>query len=156
MENPSIFGASVGISCWGSSPDSSSLHKHISLAQLLELADPPLKLQDVAKTGASAPVMEHGEPYCHSCRQMMRKKNTWFSKNPRAWLGAWWRDFPHFWRNPCNSLNLGSSCIVFWCGVVVKMVVTEWTKDLKEQNQTILQIFCCHVWRPAWLFLRRN
>ena len=46
----------------GSSPDSSTLHKHISVAQLLELADPPLKLQDVAKTGAvdPDPAMGHG------------------------------------------------------------------------------------------------
>jgi hypothetical protein len=38
------------------------LHKHISVAQLLELADPPLKLQDVAKTGAldPDPAMGHG------------------------------------------------------------------------------------------------
>ncbi|CAE6973659.1 P2rx2 [Symbiodinium natans] len=35
----------------GSSPDSSDLHKHITLLQLLELADPPLKLEDVANTG---------------------------------------------------------------------------------------------------------
>ncbi|CAJ1406848.1 unnamed protein product [Effrenium voratum] len=35
----------------GSSPDSSDLHKHITLPQLLELADPPMKLQDVAKSG---------------------------------------------------------------------------------------------------------
>eukprot|EP00438_Fugacium_kawagutii_P018692 Skav214156 [mRNA] locus=scaffold945:68507:80179:- [translate_table: standard] len=34
------------------SPDSSTLHKHITVAQLLELADPPMKLQDVAKTGS--------------------------------------------------------------------------------------------------------
>ena len=27
-------------------PDSSDLHKHITLLQLLELADPPLKLED--------------------------------------------------------------------------------------------------------------
>lgn len=30
----------------GSSPDSSDLHKHITLPQLLELADPPMKLQE--------------------------------------------------------------------------------------------------------------
>jgi len=35
----------------GSTPDSSTLHKHISVPQLLELADPPMKLEDVAKTG---------------------------------------------------------------------------------------------------------
>ncbi|CAK9107032.1 unnamed protein product [Durusdinium trenchii] len=36
----------------GSSPeDSSTLHKHITVPQLLELADPPVKLEDVAQTG---------------------------------------------------------------------------------------------------------
>mmetsp|Transcript_29600 Transcript_29600/g.55399 ORF Transcript_29600/g.55399 Transcript_29600/m.55399 type:complete len:425 (+) Transcript_29600:33-1307(+) len=35
----------------GSSPDSSNLHKHITILQLLELADPPMKLEDVSKTG---------------------------------------------------------------------------------------------------------
>ncbi|CAE6920635.1 dgoA [Symbiodinium sp. CCMP2592] len=35
----------------GSSPDSSDLHKRITLLQLLELADPPLKLEDVSKSG---------------------------------------------------------------------------------------------------------
>jgi len=35
----------------GSTPDSSTLHKHITVPQLLELADPPMKLEDVAKTG---------------------------------------------------------------------------------------------------------
>eukprot|EP00434_Breviolum_minutum_P036625 symbB.v1.2.032457.t1/scaffold3893.1/size48745/2 len=34
-----------------STPDSSTLHKHITVPQLLELADPPMKLEDVAKTG---------------------------------------------------------------------------------------------------------
>jgi hypothetical protein len=99
----------------GSSPDSSTLHKHISVAQLLELADPPLKLQDVAKTGAldPDPAMGHGWswlqftcPFFWLDKTMEKNMNKYKYSHDLTYFGA--SLFPLFWTNKCSIPNLGS------------------------------------------------
>ena len=64
--------------------------------------------------------------------------------------------FPLFWTNKCSIPNLGSWCIMFWCSLVVKWWLPSEQNMARNKIRPFLQMFCCHVWWPTWLFLWSN
>ena len=89
----------------------------------------------------------------------------WLEKTmEQTWIYKYSHDLPHFeaslfprfWRNKCSIPNLGSWRIMFWCSVIVKWWLPSEQNIARNKIRPFLQMFCCHVWWPTWLFLWRN